>query len=45
MYLFIFSHNSPPNSPKVLRQLIQIHEIHGNVENEAKGEQTNIKLG
>ncbi|KAM7338651.1 hypothetical protein ACRRTK_002135 [Alexandromys fortis] len=37
-----FSHNSPPNSPKGLRQLIQIHEIRGNVENEAKegGEST-----
>lgn len=44
-YLFIFSHNSLPNSPKGLRQLIQIHEMHGNVENETKGEQTNIKLG
>lgn len=40
-----FSHNSLPNSPKGLRQLIQIHEMHGNVENETKGEQTNIKLG
>lgn len=42
---FFFSHNSLPNSPKGLRQLIQIHEMHGNVENETKGEQTNIKLG